>query len=371
MRSVIHNYIHNNKNISGGSESVALRSAFLLSEQVLSTGCSYGTICYDEFMRGMSPEVKLRVIQENDTDDFKDLGGSPEFALNVLKAHKKIKHPTPAQIISYKKIEKTIDKLWEFGHLENLNKLQMLGMPQLAPLVNDNTFVILSVDYSDSELDDEYFYPTSKILTLDFEDDKEIDLFFLPMEFMFYADTQSLKRHSKPFYFRQLLSFPNINVLNVEELKAIKSNFSAETKIIHGRVDEWVKACATQSERETRNFFDREIQPLFPAIQKKIDTDTILQHVDSHYVDDKPRVEVMGGEVPLSLIWDFYSFTGILPEATLARLEEMNKLVKMGEKRVPVLANRGHGGIKNLKAKMKEMKKEEFVMPSRKIMDID
>jgi len=247
----------------------------------------------------------------------------------------------------------------------------LTGMPQLEPLIDKDTFILLAVHSSKAELEDKDFYPTSKILTLDFEDDKEIDLFFLPMEFMLYVDTQSLKRHSKPFYFRQLLSFPNINVLNVEELKAIKANISPETKVLHGRVDEWVKACATQSERETRNFFEREIQPLFPAIQKKIDTDTILQHVNSHYVDDKPRVDVMGGEVPLSLIWDFYSFIGNLSEETLARLEELNKLSEIGKRRVPVLANRGHGDLKNLKAKMKEIKQEEFVMPSRKIMDID
>ncbi|MGE0638333.1 MAG: hypothetical protein AB7G44_16580 [Bacteroidia bacterium] len=371
MRSVIHNYQVNKQSINLGSESLALRCAYVLSDAVLSTGTSYAFICYDHYFRSMSPENKIRAMEAQSPEEFAKLGaGTADQMINMLKLHKKVKHPVPGQIIAFKKLEKSINTLWEFDHQENLARMMLTGMPQLEPLMKDENFLVLSVHSVQSELNDKYFYPCSKIMNLDFEEDDAIDLFFLPMEFITYVETQSIPRSHKPFFTEHLFMFPNVNSLSSEELKAVRSSLSSETAPFRSKVDEWVKACAKDSPGQTRNFFDKEIKPLAATIQQKMEQNQLLQYVDKHYENEKPRIEVVGGEVCLSVIWAFYHALGIIPDETWKMLEALNTTEKAGERRVPVLINKMKKESKGFFSKLKELK-EEIVLPTRKTLDID
>lgn len=371
MRSVVHNFILEKNCINSGSESMALRCAYLLSGEVLSTGCSYGTVCYDEYMRSGDIEMKVRALEIYEPQIFSENWDSADNVISMLKVIKKTKHPQPQQIILHKKLEKAIAQLWEHTHIENLNKMMKSGLPQLAPLVNDDDFVVLPVHTKETEQDDKYFFPMSKIFNLDFEEDENIDLFFLPFEFTLNLFMEKMPAELKPRFMETVLVLPNLNALTTDELKAVKAALQSETAPLHLKMDEWIQACATRSEKETRAVFENEIKPLTTAIQQKLDENPVIKHIDSLYGGDKPRVEVVMGEAPLQLVWEFYNTQGTIPEQTWKILEAMNSNGSITATRIAFMANKAATGWdKTLESPAKTVE-AEVVAPVRKTLDID
>ncbi|MCG3167932.1 MAG: hypothetical protein POELPBGB_03732 [Bacteroidia bacterium] len=357
--------------INGRSESMALRSAYLLGDGVCSAGNSYGTITYDSFFKTMRIEDKVRHIEKRSPDEFKSMGVSAEQFIQMLKLHKKLKHPTPQQIIAHKKMVNALETLWKLDHQDALNRMMTTGLPQLAPLTETDELNMLGADNNNPERDDFDSFPLSKSLTLDFGENANNDIFFLTLEFMVDLFQQKLPVDRKPFFVEQVFTFPNLNVLNVDELRTVKANVKKEADPFRQKVNEWIKACNEKSPEQSRNLFYNELLPLTKPLNQKLEQDPILQHTGRLYTQKVEGYVVMG-EMPLLTVWAFFLFNGVIPEATRKVLEEYSQKPEYQNRRVPFLANKFTENANDLTTEITTPEDNTTPpLPTRKTLDID
>lgn len=371
MNAIVFNFM-NSDSLIASSEALALRSAYILCEVVTTAGTSNSAFFYEDAMKKASLEMKVTIIENRWSEAFQRIGASGNEVLNLIKLHKKIKHPQPQQIITFKKIEKIINDIWKEEISTATKRLKDIGLLSLKELFEKNEMGVLNVDVQDAELEREDCMPASKILSLDLGDDAQESMFFLPFEFAVDLIQDKLLPDQKPLYLEKAFVFPNINLLSVEELRLVKNDINADAKPFQTKVKEWITSCATSPPDTSRKFFYDEVMPLTHNIKNKLEQNSILTHISSLYTE-KLYVDVLIGEVPMLAIWSYYTMLNIIPQSTIDVLGKLSDEKAFMEKRVPVLINKvgPHTDILAGKFGKNYGQTETPPLPSRKTLDID
>ena len=369
MHSIVFNY-QNGTGIILNSESLTLRCAYLISDFLATAGTSFKSILYDSIFSRARLELKVKIIETRLEEEFKVIGATAEQVIWFIKQHKKLKHPTPSEILIYKKLEKNIESIWKIYHEATLRKLNNTGLPQLEPLLLEQEMGVICVSEENAELEAHDSYPVSKILTLTFGDRADNDILFLTLEFFEEAFYDHLTDKQKPLYLETVFSFPNLNALNIEELRAVKANISKETEPFHKMVNEWVQTCTDKTPEESRHFFYSELLPVTQSINQSIQLDPILKHTYNKMLSNV-TAEILMGEIPITTVWDFFNHYKILPEETQIKLEEFKADETYINKRIPVLFTKKVRALDP--PETEDQTTEEFIMPlpARKTLDID
>ncbi len=370
MHSIVFNY-DKNSGIIGNSESLTLRCAYIISDFLATAGTSFKSILYDSIFSRVKLEMKVKIIESRLDEELKILGATGEQMIWFIKQHKKLKHPTPQEIILYKKLEKNIESIWKIHHESMLKKLNNTGLPQLEPFLLYQEMGVICVSEEDAELEAPDSYPISKILTLSFGERADNDILFLTIEFFNEKFYSQLTDNQKPLYLEPVFTFPNLNALNIEELKAVKSNISKTAQPFHEKVNEWIQSCMDKTPEESRDFFYNDILPVAKLMNDAIALDPILKHTYNKLLSNA-SANVLMGEVPISTVWDFFHHFKVIPPESKKKLDKLRTDEAYINKRIPVLFTKKIPALDDLETNEDESANDSNMpISTRKTLDID
>lgn len=371
MNAIYYNRVENKIKLLPFSEAFSLRCAYVLSKYITITGNSYLYICFEKIFENAKLELKLKVLQGEAKHENDELNSLFSRISETIKMQRKIKHPTPRDILFLKKIEKTVDLFWKEYMEANLKKFAKFGLSQLEVFLASNEIKVMSVSVENPESDKDLYVPTSKILMLDFEDLEMKHFFFLPSIFFEDEYFGQFLPEELPLYYEPVFSFPNIIGFEADELKSLKLSCLNEALPFWDKFGVWYDACGEEQTDKSKQIFYDEVFPLTKNLNEKLNDSSFFKR---HYHNSPIEIkyEVVMGEIPLQTIWAFYDKLGIIPDETKEELNTFRNNDLYKNKRIPFIANLVD--ITNILQEDKiseEIENESIVPPSRKTLNID
>jgi len=368
-------------NIDYSCLSFALRSSYLFIDQVAAAGELGMNILIDELYRDISAKEKIYLIESwstrhNNTDVLEQL--TP--IKNVYKKHQQVKHPPAKLIVSFKKVERYLNLLYDEYLKMLIDSSVKNGMLELKGIVEQDVFGFCQIDNlerGESSKKPSQFMAASEALQSVFAAKEGEDvLMTLTGEFFNPAFLQNRKIY-KPadeealqeqnIYLCQCLKFPMLNILKSVELKALRNKIFPEAITFNKKMDQWINT-KNNSPKERVEYFIQQILPLIPAIQQTIDENELLQHTYEVQKEMEMDVEIWIGEAPLPIIWEYYKYYKVSNETTCNALQAALEKKPELNKRIPfmVVIVSGKG-----KEKYNATPKEIEILTARKTISID
>jgi len=328
-------------------ESVALRVGFLLSDCVNSVGTAYCDIYFEKYSEQKNTMEKVEFIEmfihehpqvgrEFSAADYKD----------VVKGMKQKGHMSQQDIVRKKRLDSSVDKMYETAKGIFIQQLLSDGLLQLKPIADKKEMGIMAVRLSEQEKDTEEYQPLSRVLMLKLPGAESPELFLLPFEFFISSflkpdDIVSGAEHpdalSKSGYLHKCFELPNINLLSAAELEAVRAQLKPSGETFRKQMDEWNRLSQKTNEAaETNRYFINHVLPSTRALSDAIEQNELLRHFSS-FQNDEVKTSVMVGEVPLPLIWDFFKFAEVPSEESWNKLMEEKEKDSSLSRRVPVM----------------------------------
>ena len=118
---------------------------------------------------------------------------------------------------------------------------------------------------------------------------------------------------------------------------------------------------------KTKPFLKKKILPAAAALQKSIDSNELLSHY-KNLQDNEVVIEIIAGEIPVSMLWEFFKHYSVINEETNAVLLKEKEKAPSFPQRLPVLLVRLPG---NSEAPATDKKEMEDVAPVKKSISID
>jgi hypothetical protein len=203
------------------------------------------------------------------------------------------------------------------------------GIMELSRLEEESVFEFQHVGDEPENPDKiPYQVKASDVLSLKLqEEDVGANLFILPAEFYneeFSEKIESYRQNANigNFYLEHCFTLPNINLLNAEELKAIRNRLRQPGTPFRMATDEWITLCHNNAEKEQRvRYFNASLLPSVAALQLAITNNEILNYCQN-LRNFKSEIKIFIGELPVKLIWDFYKHFGAIHDSTWQALEQ-------------------------------------------------
>jgi hypothetical protein len=364
-----------------GFESVCLRSAYLLCDKITSAGDSYYSIYYEQYESMQKIENKISHI-DNCVAKAEDKGDwNAAFIKETLKSLGKIKHPSPADIITRKKVEKYVNDLYAYYSEITRSKIMLTGMPQLQNLFEKNKdFGLHCVDISKPENELDVYVPLSKIMKRQLPLSNNADLFCLPTEFfgeVFFStlkigiSANSREARKGKGYVQHCFSLPNVNLLTVLEMEAIHEEVKKVSAPFLEKSGEWMKMVYEgKAPADTAHFLDKEVLPATAVMLHLLSQNSLLENIDLQQ-NNELAVDVFLGELDVETIWEFYKHHKVLQDDTWKLLEQV-KQPDFKNKRWPIMAVRTKNISMDIADEEKTEQPQKFtVAPVKKSISID
>ena len=360
------------------AESIALRAALLLADDAVTAGQGVTIIDFNNFYtpkKFFQKAAMIEIYYEKKEDDKAE--GIREI-IATYKVIQKIKHKPGQLIARIKKLENSIDALFNDIKREYYEGFEKNGLPQLNPLMDEDYFNAYWIDSHNPETEKENQIAASTLLLNRMKDaEKGPVIFLLTPEFFFsefYSEeiikTSKDKRWYQPekIYFERCLALPNINLLSAPEIKKIRAELQPSAQPFCRLMDEWIGMPRNDEDTfETKPFLKKKILSAAAALQKNIDSNELLNHY-KNLQDNQAVMELIAGEIPVSMLWEFFKHYSVINEETNAVLLKEKEKAPSFPKRFPVLLVRLPG---NSEAPATQKKEMEDVAPVKKSISID
>ena len=380
MRAVVYN--KEGSTIGLSSDSLTVRCAFLLGEEITIMGDVYYFIDFENWMNVSKIDMKLIAVYQMQLM----LGETPPIPYTeqqqILKSFRKIKHVSGEGINIFKNWEKGIENLFVALKKEVAEMLEKNGTIQLKPLLKSKfLFAVTSNHVNPEERDKKnYLTPVSEMLTLEETFQKDLDeasmdispVFFLPPEFI--CDVKIVFKtpdifndlvQPKAFYSQTLISFPNLNYATAQELLNLRNSISLFSVSFHSVINQWIKK-VKECDSEAQNFFSSNVIPVCKIMQEKIDSLELIEYLK--LIDEKKGIiEITAGECLFNEIWIFFDSVKAIPEKTKPVLELFKKKDKKYTSRQPFFACNYRSGI----SRKEVIIEREGFLSSKKYLNLD
>jgi len=346
MEALIYNI--STGNVDFPSLSLALRVSYLFTDHVSAAGDLGMNILIDKLYSDVSAKEKIRFIenccvQQNNTDVLEKL---PPIK-DVYKRHQQVKHPPTNLIVSFKKVERYLNLLYEEYLKWLADGSAKNGLLELQGILEEGIFGFFQID----NMDEEQAKKSSKVTAAsealqevfvgeDTEDVVTLTDAFLNPGFLqnrkIYKPTDEEALQEENIYLCQCLKFPMLNILKAVELKALRSKILPAAITFNERMNQWINT-KNNSPKERVDYFTGQILPLIPAVQQTIDENELLQHAYEVQKETEMDVEIWIGECPLPIIWEYYKYNKVSNETTCNALQAALEKNTELNKRIPFM----------------------------------
>jgi hypothetical protein len=346
MNAIVLN--HCASNVLQESVSVALRSAYLLCDKITAAGTVYCHIYFNVIEQRKTLEVKLDAIDLYSKAEGIQNDWSAAEVKRMLKVFRKMKHPAPEAIKLKKGLEKHINDLYQAYADEQRANLASTGMLQLQELFDtDRDMPMYNVQYDRHESEQNGCRAMSKLLKLEIENrERDADFFCLTWDFFLKRFDEANGLQVKEGgagdlsmgWLQPCMRLPNVNLLSVKELGEIRTAVNESAAAFRQAGNEWINAVyAGMAADETAQMFSSSIAPAAETLSNVLEENSLLTHV-RRLQNDAVNSTVMLGEIPVSVMWNFYRDMKVLRDETWDVMEKALQTDEFANKRYPVMA---------------------------------
>jgi hypothetical protein len=342
MKTIIYNRF--GSTLTPNLESFATRIGYLLGDITINAGSTESVIFTEYNVADLSVKQKIEILErclENEADRE-----ALETSKRVLKEHNKTKHKSPQQIVAYKKLEHSLAALCNHAINEYWNAVSKTGLLELRNLVDDKAFAFYGIN-ENAEDNSDCHVPASELLQLLNPEEEGPEMFFLPQEFFrdeFWEDlpytiseTEAEAEDLNKVYYDCCFTFPNLNLLSAAQLKLVRKQLSDAGAQYRANADEWMRRCYNSEDVSSRiNYFNVHVLPAAQTLQQAIQQNEILQHC-SRLQYDSVKFDVLMGEIPVYMLWDFYKSVEVITEPTWEKLSLVKEEGSLKNKRWPFM----------------------------------
>jgi hypothetical protein len=219
-------YITSRSEVSLPLTCFAIRTGLLISDTTFAVGNAYTFILYEEILTQYhsNPSRKLRFLQRD--PDFIAAGFDGDQMLRDLKLFWE-RRRDPKALKLYKTLERIVNNMFDESTQKSLTLLRAVGMLQLAPLKSSPELVVLGLEEELGEVYPDGFR-ISNVLTLKRESDEDsgpyVHILIAQLAVLSPEDESNLVH---------LFDLPNINVLTLEQLMAVRKDLAPHMKALH------------------------------------------------------------------------------------------------------------------------------------------
>lgn len=318
------------------ADAFGIRIAYLLSDYINLIGNSTYLITLEATLNtfSLAQRVKLLYDLPDCEDDFK-LVADNYFDFN--KQVRSMKHPPNNIFLAGRKLEKTIETIvqdWIENFKVNLDKKGFNGLLELSDNIN------LGMHHADKLIGKS---ENGHLCALEVINNQQplnaiCNSIWMQSSFFYHTDffetmvatSLDMMEEDMP-YFIKAFEFPNLNILNVTELKSIKTQIATDILPFKSMLDEWALQCYASG---GTHYFIEKMVPSFAQIQETLDNNPILHHL-SGINEGKVKISVYFGEVSPLIHWKFYHHHKMLTDEAYETL--VNNYNELPNYTIPVL----------------------------------
>lgn len=325
-------------------QAIAMRMGYLFSERLFVGGSIIDTYSHFAYKERYPEHVRWQALMQNkwEPDMAKLL---PEMLANIRRG-RSVKNKTPQLIVAQRKVEADVNKLF-FGMMNHYEEgFHKVGFMKLDDeILATKGFAFFEVDYDNPEHGKKK--PFSEIFLLEKKEGDEEYMHLLPHDFVAHETIKAKwtdAHHDtaadvNSIYLQRCISVPDPRSLSTNEIMLLRRNIYNASQPFREALEEWWKLFHADdvSTADTLRFFTEKVLPHSIAIQQAADNNDILQML----VRQNPAtnyVDMLIGEVPVSVLWQWYKDMGILPSQTWEVLQQRMETEDRLKRRFPVIA---------------------------------
>ena len=309
---------------SPAPDAFGIRIAYLLSDYFNLIGNSTFLITIEEVLKifTLPQRVKMLLNMPNCEPDFRMIA---ENFLDFQKQVRSMKHPPNAVFQAGRKLENAIDTIVQEWIEAFKTNLQRDGFTDLIYLTDyeDNSFEIHNADHPVGKSQKGHLCGMEVLNNLQPENAignsiwMQSDSFYHANFFETMVATSVDMIEDDMPYFIKAFDVPNLNILNITELKSIRTQLAAGLIPFKTVMDEWATQCYQSGGKD--HFIDK-VLPSLAKLQEELDNNPILNHLSS-IKEGKITISAYLGEVSPLILWKYYHHYKVLTE------DEYNTLV--------------------------------------------
>ncbi|MFN0033141.1 MAG: hypothetical protein ACKVOR_13355 [Flavobacteriales bacterium] len=321
-------------------QSVAMRIGYLLSEKTAFVGTAANMVM-----------IRKRKRPENISKAVHNLLGSKhlldeeeiellEDFISKQKIFNRTKNKPPDYIWRFKDFEHSIWTLYDAIIANTVETIDRPEMSGLLPLVDDR-FWAAPINANNSETDDDTGFPMSNMLYPAVKD----DVLFNPIlftDFMLVSDMENYKKYrteqglgnvGPDIIEKPLLSFPNLNQLNAEELRILHGILQPAAAQWCATVDPWLIS-VDNSDMAEASQLAKKLDAACCEMQQAIDNAPLIKRAKqtSKYEN---VIQLCAGTMLFTDLWHCYQHDKTMrPETWEALQQQLAKRPELRERRI-------------------------------------
>ena len=322
--------------------------------------------------------TKLREIKGEEIDELNEIQ-------IIIKKYNKIKHKTTEEVKRFMGLCKIFNKCFEEEVLgEYKMRLEHEGLPTFdGPLSKSGLFKPYLISNINNELGTNPYTPFSEILRgiSHLNADKK-DITFLPFEFLqtewgidtsdVFSVDQKEALEANNCWLHTCLQLPNPYAISESELLLLRSQIENQALPFRQCVDEWLQLFSTPNNFASRiTFLKEKIMPAANLLQQVLKENVIIQK-PSNVEFEHVYLDILIGEVPIKLFFDFYYRSGSLIEETWNVIEKWLDEEEKTNTRLPVFAiNYSKKSENKLEISKEQAEIVELIQNTKKYIPLD
>jgi hypothetical protein len=348
MRMMLADYL--NSMMDERLYAMSMRAAYLLADELLYGGHNYNTysILWHRNKLGIDKQIEM-IRGSNPSKEDKNL---EEIAVEIKRIRRLRFKPAP-DLKELKRLERAVKDYFDDWVCNVEASFYEKGFFHLNDIMeNADVFNAMHIHAKDPELEVEHFSPYSQWLTRMVDD--ENDIIFLPADFLQYPGvrnkcfgiTDPQAYDLQQTYLHECFSLPDLSSLSMLEMKMARKQLANSNTSFRSLTDEWIKKFWRNSGLEDMNttFFADKILPAVAEMKQTLEQNTILRNCFRRTTEET-KTDILMGEVPVQLIWQFYKDKKAIPAATWQKLQEAIQEDDRLENRWPVMVLRCHDSM--------------------------
>ena len=340
MKTIIYN--RSGSGLAPHLEAFATRTGYLLGDITVNAGSTETMIIGDFNIAYLSFKEKIEILEKTASNE--EQREVIEISKRILKEHNKIKHKTSQQIAAFKKLEHLLGQLCNQVINDYWDQVKKTGLLELRHLADDKAFGFYTIN-TNAEDSSGYNVPASELLQLLNSEEEGPEMFLLQQEFFrdeffenlphitFETEAEDLDKACYNYCF----TLPNINLLSAAELKLVRKQLSNAGALFRANTDEWMRQCYSSKDVSKRiDYFNTHVLCAAQTLQQAIEQNEILQHC-SRLQYHSMKVDVLMGEIPIYLLWEFYKEFNVITAPTWEKLNAVKEEGLLKNKRWPFM----------------------------------
>lgn len=328
-----------------------LKVGFIISDEAASIGYVNYFVELLVYLDNASNESKLKIMLKNlDPELNTELIEYVHEFQRVGKAFKKQGHKQTNEVKWYKGYENAVMVHYKEWARHRKYELEIEGFVTLMPLLmekgNIGIYYLKEDNYMLHKGADKYQMNLEEMLNLLLPDsDQKNTLLAFHEIFMnstimkkvlFVSATDPLAENTNNSYFYYAASVTDINVLTLEELKAIKAKFDNKLIPFRKLIDEWTVRCNVWENKTAGiEYFKDQILSALPLLDNCFKEEPILQYNFKHEVFTRYYLYI--GEITKTALLNYYTTMDIITKEDRIILEEKMKTAGNCDRRIPMI----------------------------------